>query len=44
MLISSSAADGTIRQVLVGLAVVVPAALLCGRIAQRLRQPAVLGR
>lgn len=43
MLISSSATDGTIRQVLVGLAVVVPAALLCGRIAQRLRQPAVLG-
>ncbi|MGP3949898.1 cation:proton antiporter [Streptomyces sp. 7N604] len=40
---SSSALEGTIRDVLVGLAVVVPAAFICGRIAQRLRQPAVLG-
>ncbi|MBP8535863.1 cation/H(+) antiporter [Streptomyces sp. MK37H] len=43
MAMSGSALEETIRDVLIGLAVVVPAAIVCGRIAQRLRQPAVLG-
>ncbi|TMU89774.1 cation/H(+) antiporter [Streptomyces sp. DASNCL29] len=43
MAMSGSALEETIRDVLIGLAVVVPAAVVCGRIAQRLRQPAVLG-
>ncbi|WNF00143.1 cation:proton antiporter [Streptomyces luomodiensis] len=43
MAMSGGALEETIRDVLIGLAVVVPVALFCGRIAQRLRQPAVLG-